>query len=216
MSFLINIIGNSNAGKDSAKKIITQKYGKDNIVSLSFVRPFKQLLEYGNQLPIGALDSQENKNKVIKDIYEKDTTLTYQSLLINAYHFFHDSGLGDPNLFCKILKRTIKEHYKFNKNYLISDCRSQTDVETLLLVSKELELPLHILHITRCGEIANSSDCNLSENFNTFQQAIKSKKIVGTVKSYCNNKPFKYFQTYLLNYYESLLKYENRKIPTPS
>lgn len=170
---IVIVLGNSNSGKDTVTNYILENY--NYFLRVSFTRPLKEIIEYANNLPKGALDSPEYKNKRIKTIQGNELELTHLDQLVNAFHYLIKSNEVDSELFIKYALRKISEYHQDNNaGVILSDLRSPYEAQGIIHYAKTTDKPIYILHITNPKEKTLSSDEFLQVNIKVFIEALKS------------------------------------------
>lgn len=155
---IIIILGITGSGKDTAAKILAEKFRDCTIIKNS--QPMKNMFEYGYALEKGSLNEPGTKSEIpINYDGTKTTDKTYHDLMVE---YFKKLAKVDPMLMINIsYRKGILAHGKKHVA-IFNDVRSVKELLMVDYLAKETNQAVSIIHLTGRGE-AKDSDKELPE-----------------------------------------------------
>jgi adenylate kinase family enzyme len=191
---IIILHGLSNVGKTTAANWLKTNF---NIPTITPITRFKEFLEEVNGLESGALNTQEQKEKLIPE-----SEFTYGDLLIKSFSFYqtHDRYFGAKMLMNELTTYLVTADYFNKKCYCcIESLRNPEEIEAIETLKEEFPIDLNVVNIYSQNAIAHESDVFFTKNKERL------RVIADNYFNIENNNSLEAFYDRLLNILESIV-----------
>jgi len=156
---IIVLHGLSNVGKTTAADWFKTNF---NIPTITPIARFKEFLEEVNGLDAGALNVQEQKERLIPG-----SEFTYGDLLVRSFNFYqaHDRYFGAKMLMNETTTHIVTAEYFKKKCYCcVESLRNPEEIEAIETLKEEFPIDLNVVNISSPNGKAYESDVFFVKN----------------------------------------------------